>query len=941
MLATVTGTLYRNCGPDATPVPHSRGRVTAEPLLLDESVEIVHSRSLVQAVADAAGLVALHLWPGAWRITLPDGEVIDGPDHTGVVVEAGGVYTLEALRGYVPGPGVSVQVIEVPATLAADVASALGSKAAAAQSASDAAGSASDAASSAADALTAQHAVEEARDAAQGSASTASGAAATAAGAQDAVALSASDAAASALAAAGSASDAAGSASAASGSATAASGSATSASGSASSASSSASDASGSATAAQTAQGLAESARDAAVTAKGAAESAQTSAAGSASAASGSASAASGSASAASGSASAASTSATNAATSASAAASSASSATTKAGEAATSAANAATSASNAAATLANAALKTTVDAKGDLLAGTANDTLSRLAVGPNGALLMGNSNATTGLAYQSPIPLITNLVTNGDFSGGMTGWSGTTNAGFAVAAGAGSITVTASGESAGQSLSLTAGRRYYIAATLTVATTGTTAVTFGFSSGADAPLATVAATSAQTLSAVQVATATGTSTLRVVDGRASAWTKVSFDNVACIDITACFGAGNEPSKPEMDAIMATWGGWLADTDPKLLPTYGWGKLTQNAARNLVTNGDFSNGTAGWSSAAASSLSANPPVVTVTGDGSNATVSAFMATATTVVMGHKWYGAAMLRVTNAAATQLRLRLIAGYLDITQASPTSGSWYSLSGVATAGSSITATSLSVSHIYADAATASGKVMEVKYPITFNLTTLFGAGNEPTATEMDFLLSKYPSSWFNGTVNDLKSDYDPMRRIGTGSPYNTITPRKVGETWTDVAQTCGARVWTSTGTTTTSWVVTDGDTGSRVLTSWDTAGTVTGDALPSGVAPTAGTAGSVKVRRRGPQVVYAIRGATWTAASTFTVPVGFRSLTAQYRPTTVIVSGSPAPSTATVGTSTLTLGASGQSAHATNATVVTFEADTWATTSPGTPG
>jgi hypothetical protein len=45
---------------------------------------------------------------------------------------------------------------------------------------------------------------------------------------------------------------------------------------------------------------------------------------------------------------------------------------------------------------------KTVVDAKGDLIAGTAADTVNRLAVGANGETLVADSSTSTGLRYQS-----------------------------------------------------------------------------------------------------------------------------------------------------------------------------------------------------------------------------------------------------------------------------------------------------------------------------------------------------------------------------------------------------------------------------------------------------------------------------------------------------------------------------------------------------------
>ena len=45
----------------------------------------------------------------------------------------------------------------------------------------------------------------------------------------------------------------------------------------------------------------------------------------------------------------------------------------------------------------------TTVNAKGDILAGTANDTVARLAVGSNGQVLTADSAASTGVSWATP----------------------------------------------------------------------------------------------------------------------------------------------------------------------------------------------------------------------------------------------------------------------------------------------------------------------------------------------------------------------------------------------------------------------------------------------------------------------------------------------------------------------------------------------------------
>ena len=65
--------------------------------------------------------------------------------------------------------------------------------------------------------------------------------------------------------------------------------------------------------------------------------------------------------------------------------------------------------------TMATMVSKTIVDAKGDLIAGTAADTAARLAVGSDGSILQADSTAATGLRYTTLNPL-PNPFTNSAF---------------------------------------------------------------------------------------------------------------------------------------------------------------------------------------------------------------------------------------------------------------------------------------------------------------------------------------------------------------------------------------------------------------------------------------------------------------------------------------------------------------------------------------------
>jgi hypothetical protein len=67
----------------------------------------------------------------------------------------------------------------------------------------------------------------------------------------------------------------------------------------------------------------------------------------------------------------------------------------------------------------ANAIQNAIVDAKGDLIAATANDTPARLAVGANNLYLVADSTTATGLKYEGAITSWTPVLTNGSVGNG------------------------------------------------------------------------------------------------------------------------------------------------------------------------------------------------------------------------------------------------------------------------------------------------------------------------------------------------------------------------------------------------------------------------------------------------------------------------------------------------------------------------------------------
>ena len=115
--ASVTGRVYRDYGVSDVPVPDAvpgSGYVVFTPVLLAGEaapVGVPQAQRVPAPIDPVTGVVGpVLLWAGSWQVRVP-GVTMPGE----VVLEAGQSYDLAALRGYVPGPGVSVTTLEVPA----------------------------------------------------------------------------------------------------------------------------------------------------------------------------------------------------------------------------------------------------------------------------------------------------------------------------------------------------------------------------------------------------------------------------------------------------------------------------------------------------------------------------------------------------------------------------------------------------------------------------------------------------------------------------------------------------------------------------------------------------------------------------------------------------------------------------------------------------------
>lgn len=232
---------------------------------------------------------------------------------------------------------------------------------------------------------------------------------------------------------------------------------------------------------------------------------------------------------------------------------------------------------------------------------------------------------------------------------------------------------------------------------------------------------------------------------------------------VSCIDLTATFGAGNEPTVEQMDAIMAKFeNSWFDGTknlfraSETLKKQIAIDARTEFDAKNLVVNGNFTTAS-NWTGNNATFVVANN-IATITASGTTNYGDIFQNSSLPYYpANNKIYAMAKMKVLNADCTALALRVgISGGGTIPvveKLAPVLNQQYTISGITSAPTSGILV-LYARHQYIDATTATGKTAEVQYVTLIDLTATFGTGKEPTLAEMDRLMARYPNSWFDGT-------------------------------------------------------------------------------------------------------------------------------------------------------------------------------------------
>lgn len=168
---------------------------------------------------------------------------------------------------------------------------------------------------------------------------------------------------------------------------------------------------------------------------------------------------------------------------------------------------------------------------------------------------------------------------------------------------------------------------------------------------------------------------------------------------------------------------------------------------------NLVTNGDFSDGTTGWSASGLSTISASNNILSVTTGAWNSGQA--YCNSNEFVEGDVYYYKIKARVTTTSCLKIEYFISAGYDGFSQTNPVVNEWYELSYLDTILEEEGGTDgiYYCRHTYGDS--VAGRVMEMQYALAINLTKDFGAGSEPTKEQMDTLLSGMTNHWFNGTI------------------------------------------------------------------------------------------------------------------------------------------------------------------------------------------
>jgi hypothetical protein len=166
---------------------------------------------------------------------------------------------------------------------------------------------------------------------------------------------------------------------------------------------------------------------------------------------------------------------------------------------------------------------------------------------------------------------------------------------------------------------------------------------------------------------------------------------------------------------------------------------------------NSVVNGDFSDGTTGWTNTTFSTNAVSNNILSNTADGNNP--DARFLSDEFLVENVQWYIYFKVRTTNADTLKFRFYPLSTSAIFEINNPIQNQWYEYSTITTAANN-QYKFLQLRHYYADAATANGKVMQVDGNagvFAINMTAL-GIASYTEAQMLDLVRSGY----FDGIAN-----------------------------------------------------------------------------------------------------------------------------------------------------------------------------------------
>ena len=230
--------------------------------------------------------------------------------------------------------------------------------------------------------------------------------------------------------------------------------------------------------------------------------------------------------------------------------------------------------------------------------------------------------------------------------------------------------------------------------------------------------------------------------------------------------------------KNKLAGIPADTAAQLADIEQKVdvdIPTQLNDKVQNFKLKNEVVNGDFSNGTTGWTNGGLQSF-------TVVGVEAIALAnSQFDGVQQTIplALNNRYYFKADVKATS---NLVRLGMSGNITSTLISHSGSGNYERLSGI-----SIPTTDTSWTCLIRDYRTTGFDNYFTKNVLVINLTAIFGAGNEPTKEEMDRLVSMVPNQWWDGELDLTQQQYvnwllSSIREKANKAQEGWITPSLV---------------------------------------------------------------------------------------------------------------------------------------------------------------